>query len=166
MKANQAFVNNEEAVSPVIGVILMVAITVVLAAVVFVLVSDLGGDSGVPQFPNADASDAADTAQSAPTAQEDNLIELEHRGGDLIETADFRWTVGGIAVDTTTCEAAPVTGGPVPSTAVTTWDVGQSICLTEKDNTAGNEVTAGAKEIRVIHIDSNTIIFEETVTIA
>jgi archaeal type IV pilus assembly protein PilA len=41
-KANRAFVRNEEAVSPVIGVILMVAITVVLAAVVFVLVSNLG----------------------------------------------------------------------------------------------------------------------------
>ena len=42
-KANQAFKQNDEAVSPVIGVILMVAITVVLAAVVFVLVSNLGG---------------------------------------------------------------------------------------------------------------------------
>lgn len=41
MKANQAFKANDEAVSPVIGVILMVAITVVLAAVVFVLVSNL-----------------------------------------------------------------------------------------------------------------------------
>ncbi|MEK6985029.1 MAG: type IV pilin N-terminal domain-containing protein [Candidatus Thermoplasmatota archaeon] len=44
MKANQAFRNADEAVSPVIGVILMVAITVVLAAVVFVLVSGLSGD--------------------------------------------------------------------------------------------------------------------------
>lgn len=44
MKANQTFRRNEEAVSPVIGVILMVAITVVLAAVVFVLVQDLGGN--------------------------------------------------------------------------------------------------------------------------
>lgn len=35
------FKQNEEAVSPVIGVILMVAITVVMAALVFVLVSDL-----------------------------------------------------------------------------------------------------------------------------
>lgn len=34
--------NNDEGVSPVIGVILMVAITVVLAAVVFVLVSRIG----------------------------------------------------------------------------------------------------------------------------
>lgn len=42
-KANQAFAQNDEAVSPVIGVILMVAITVVLAAVVFVLVSNLSG---------------------------------------------------------------------------------------------------------------------------
>jgi archaeal type IV pilus assembly protein PilA len=41
VKANQAFKANDEAVSPVIGVILMVAITVVLAAVVFVLVSNL-----------------------------------------------------------------------------------------------------------------------------
>lgn len=41
MKANQAFKNDDQAVSPVIGVILMVAITVVLAAVVFVLVTRL-----------------------------------------------------------------------------------------------------------------------------
>ncbi|MGB0653269.1 MAG: archaellin/type IV pilin N-terminal domain-containing protein [Thermoplasmatota archaeon] len=48
MKANRKarmLTDDEEAVSPVIGVILMVAITVVLAAVVFVLVSDLGSDS-------------------------------------------------------------------------------------------------------------------------
>ena len=49
MKANQTFRTQEEAVSPVIGVILMVAITVVLAAVVFVLVSNLSDtDSAAP----------------------------------------------------------------------------------------------------------------------
>src|SRR5437867_2777161 len=49
MKANQAFRSDEEAVSPVVGVILMVAITVVLAAVVFVLVNNLGkGSSAKP----------------------------------------------------------------------------------------------------------------------
>jgi flagellin-like protein len=36
---------NDEAVSPVIAVILMVAITVVLAATVFVLVSDIGNNT-------------------------------------------------------------------------------------------------------------------------
>ena len=45
MKANRKFVEADEAVSPVIAVILMVAITVVLAATVFVLVSDIGSQS-------------------------------------------------------------------------------------------------------------------------
>jgi len=46
MKANQKFVNrDEEAVSPVIAVILMVAITVVLAATVYVWVSGFGSQS-------------------------------------------------------------------------------------------------------------------------
>ena len=46
MKANRKFVQADEAVSPVIAVILMVAITVVLAATVFVLVSDIGSQTG------------------------------------------------------------------------------------------------------------------------
>lgn len=45
MKANRNFVQADEAVSPVIAVILMVAITVVLAATVFVLVSDIGSNT-------------------------------------------------------------------------------------------------------------------------
>lgn len=44
MKPMNNLRTSEEAVSPVIGVILMVAITVVLAAVVYALVADLGGD--------------------------------------------------------------------------------------------------------------------------
>lgn len=48
MKANRKFLNNDdEAVSPVIAVILMVAITVVLAATVYVWVSGFsGGNQG------------------------------------------------------------------------------------------------------------------------
>jgi flagellin-like protein len=41
MKANRKFVNGEEAVSAVIGVILMVAITVAIAATVYVYVSGM-----------------------------------------------------------------------------------------------------------------------------
>ncbi|MHB8604919.1 MAG: archaellin/type IV pilin N-terminal domain-containing protein [Thermoplasmatota archaeon] len=42
MKANQKFIQSDDAVSPVIAVILMVAITVVLAATVYVWVSGFG----------------------------------------------------------------------------------------------------------------------------
>ncbi len=71
MKANQSFRNADEAVSPVIGVILMVAITVVLAAVVFVLVSDLGGDnSSAPaiSFTKDDSRDRIEVTSAASGA--------------------------------------------------------------------------------------------------
>ena len=50
MKANRKFVNGEEAVSAVIGVILMVAITVAIAATVYVYVSGMlpTGSKGAP----------------------------------------------------------------------------------------------------------------------
>ncbi|XVH32195.1 type IV pilin [Haloferacaceae archaeon DSL9] len=68
------------AVSPVIGVILMVAITVILAAVIGTFVLQMGGSLG----------------QSAPQASisvsdhdwEGDEIELRHSGGDTIEWAD------------------------------------------------------------------------------
>jgi flagellin-like protein len=68
MKANQAFKANDEAVSPVIGVILMVAITVVLAAVVFVLVSNLskGNDAAPTMGITADDSANKFTINTAP----------------------------------------------------------------------------------------------------
>jgi len=66
MKANRKFLSNDdEAVSPVIAVILMVAITVVLAATVYVWVSGFGASSGQPArslalMPNAAMSEAKD----------------------------------------------------------------------------------------------------------
>lgn len=48
MKANRKFRNEDDAVSPVIAVILMVAITVVLAATVYVWVSGFGSQSSQP----------------------------------------------------------------------------------------------------------------------
>mgnify|MGYP006278731963 FL=1 len=46
MKANRKYKENEEAVSAVIGVILMVAITVAIAATVYVYVSGMIGGGG------------------------------------------------------------------------------------------------------------------------
>ncbi len=48
MKANRKFVGGEEAVSAVIGVILMVAITAAIAATVYVYVSGMMGGGTEP----------------------------------------------------------------------------------------------------------------------
>ena len=77
MKANNAFKADDEAVSPVIGVILMVAITVVLAAVVFVLVTKLSSNQS-EQTPDMslqlnDATDRISVVSASPTADWDRL---------------------------------------------------------------------------------------------
>lgn len=48
MKKSWSIRKNEEAVSPVIGTILMVSITIILVAVLFVMVVGLGGNNNTP----------------------------------------------------------------------------------------------------------------------
>jgi len=70
----------ERGVSPVIGVILMVAITVILAAVIGGFVLQLGSGVG-------DAAPQASIGVSDTNFSNDS-IELRHSGGDTIEWAD------------------------------------------------------------------------------
>ncbi|MBN2109486.1 MAG: type IV pilin N-terminal domain-containing protein [Methanosarcinaceae archaeon] len=77
-KANQ-FLKEEDAVSPVIGVILMVAITVILAAVIAAFVFGMGPPEQAPQ---------ASLRASAMTEGTDKYIKLEHQGGDAIVMSD------------------------------------------------------------------------------
>jgi flagellin-like protein len=74
----------DRAVSPVIGVILMVAVTVILAAVVGSFVLDIGQQSGEP------APQASLVVSTNPTANE---TTIEHTGGDPIHQERTRITV-------------------------------------------------------------------------
>ncbi|MBP1908215.1 type IV pilin [Methanolobus bombayensis] len=94
-KANQ-FLKGEDAVSPVIGVILMVAITVILAAVIAAFVFGMGPPEQAPQASvRASAADIGDNA----------TIKLEHQGGDQVVFSSSRTTVS-ISGNTTTEGAA------------------------------------------------------------
>jgi flagellin-like protein len=62
----------DDAVSPVIGVILMVAITVILAAVIAAFVFGLGSPESAPQ------------ASLKMSSNSDDNITVAHQGGDLI----------------------------------------------------------------------------------
>jgi len=67
--------DSEKAVSPVIGVILMVAITVILAAVIGVFVLEFGSS----------VSDSPPTVQFDMTVDSDNNAKILHEGGDVFE---------------------------------------------------------------------------------
>lgn len=69
--------SDERAVSPVIGVILMVAITVILAAVIATFVLDLGGDQ--QQAPQA----------SFNFEKSGNEVIITHAGGDTIPATEL-----------------------------------------------------------------------------
>jgi len=86
--------NNEDAVSPVIGVILMVAITVILAAVIATFVLGLG-DSVSNNAPQASWEITTGDVDDG-TSTNDQII-ISHDGGDVIDQNNLKVTADGSA---------------------------------------------------------------------
>ncbi len=127
----------DRGVSPVIGVILMVAITVILAAVIGAFVLGLGGDL---------ESSAAPTA-SISVSQDDSNIYMEHAQGNDITADELRVVLRPASGATTTYDLADdpseVTFTP------DTYSVGDTIQVTSP-----SEFTGGDAEL--VHIPSGT----------
>jgi flagellin-like protein len=104
---------SERAVSPVIGVILMVAITVILAAVIGTFVLGLG-DQVQETAPNAqwdtDYSDDFD-----PGVTSDSLT-ITHESGDTINGDRLSLSVSGAQYDTTTADDTDISDTTYDST--------------------------------------------------
>jgi flagellin-like protein len=79
--------DDSRAVSPVIGVILMVAITVILAAVIGTFVLGLGD--------NIDSAPQASVDFEAGDIGGTNVTNVTHRGGDNIPVSDLEIRVDG-----------------------------------------------------------------------
>ena len=145
MELKQLFqADDDRAVSPVIGVILMVAITVILAAVIGTFVLGLG-DSVDQAQPNAQIG--VDISQ--PDAS--NLdIDINHRGGDRIDTGAF--TIN-------------VRGGGATATATEEFDSGFSVGDTQSANIGTNTGTSDDVNeitVQIIHTPTDSIQFERT----
>jgi len=89
--------DGERAVSPVIGVILMVAITVILAAVIATFVLGLGEQVGssAPQATFQFNQDNVTYNDSAGNTNAATQVVITHQGGATIEGEDLRVTVNG-----------------------------------------------------------------------
>ena len=93
MKANRKFRDGEEAVSAVIGVILMVAITVAIAATVYYYVTVMmpAGETSTPTFQltKDDTQDRLEVAQADAEADWDRLYIYAQNGTDDLPADDI-----------------------------------------------------------------------------
>lgn len=126
MKLPQIF-KKDDAVSPVIGVILMVAITVILAAVIAAFVFGLGSPETAPQASVKGSTDVLGT-------DDDSVVKVEHQGGDAITitSANTKVTVDGEAIDY------------YETTAADKFEAGESLYIVNNSGafTIGNATTA------------------------
>ncbi|MEM0466659.1 MAG: type IV pilin [Candidatus Thermoplasmatota archaeon] len=115
MKANRKFIDGEEAVSAVIGVILMVAITVAIAATVYVYVSgmmDVSGGSAPVAVININDGVATASSTTGLYNPGDEVFVLFHYSGDTIPMADVVIEyMGGAVTSWDTLIGSTTTGG-------------------------------------------------------
>jgi flagellin-like protein len=91
----QQFISDDDAVSPVIGVILMVAITVILAAVIGAFVLGIGGNQNVAPQVTFDVEET------------DTQLTFTHTSGDTIDSANETLSVNGDDVDNSSVTNMP-----------------------------------------------------------
>lgn len=152
MKANQAFRNDDNAVSPVIAVILMVAITVVLAATVYVWVSGFSSSSSSP------AKTMSLTSSGALSNTWKNYTVASATSG--MKYSDISITINGV---TQTYDTAASCG--VPTLASTKYAVchgGSALSSAANVVTAGDTImlsgVSSGQTLRVLDSQANGII--------
>lgn len=152
---------NEEAVSPVIATILMVAITVVLAGVLYVWASSLAegntdGDLSLYAF------SAVDSNGAPTTATDDNLIRVTMDQG-----SDLNWASVSVSISVNgeapiTCSNPGLDGADCSAvefgdTSDNVWSVGDGITIAESGQDLCSEGTCEV-EVRIIDTREGTTI--------
>jgi flagellin-like protein len=150
MELTKLFTGDERAVSPVIGVILMVAITVILAAVIGTFVLGLG-DSLSNQAPQANWEVSTNNVDGTSDSTPDDQVVLTHDGGDAIDNGNLRVTIDG---------SEAYNGGNAPgdwAEATDNWgsdtSAGDSLTLTEGSSNSG---ASGDVKVQIVWEDSGS----------
>jgi len=160
------WLKDEKGVSPVIGVILMVAITVILAAVIASFVFGLGS-KGPKSAPSAQlaVSDGDDTL-SATTGNQ-SVFKLMHNGGEAVKTSDIKvlvYNASDAVVSELTFDGSwSDDEGKLTSTSTDdTLNPGDIVIFNEA---SGQQFSAGTYTIKVLHMPTNQFILDTSLTI-
>jgi len=149
MKYFKKFLRDQRGVSPVIGVILMVAITVVMGAVIAGFVYGYLGTTS--KAPNVALSVIDD-----PTDQ--NSLLIKHNGGELVAAAGWKCSVTAGKESTSNFSIQTQTGANEISTG-TTLDV------TDITADGTTDIAAGWYHIVAVHKASDAILLDTNVLV-
>jgi len=134
-------------VSPVVGTILLIAITVALAAVVATLVSGLGGRGTPP---------SAMLTVTATISGSDITLNISHEGGDDLVFADLE-----VKADNSATTMVTVKGTDLTGRIGSTFNVGEAVTttypITPGDIASGDTIT-----VFVIHTPSKQKLFSSS----
>lgn len=156
---------NEEGVSPVIGVILMVAITVILAAVIAAFVFGMGPPESSPQAQFV-VTDHANPLTSAATG----IVEIQHKGGDPISSPDVKLIISDSSGTTETLVWDGVDNwlstsndmDTTPNTLGTTLEVGDKFTIQEMNNVYAS---SGTYTVQIIHVPTSQFLLDTKVQV-
>ena len=152
----------DDAVSPVIGVMLMLSITIIIAAVLMAFAGGMADTK--PATPSVDLS--AEFVKS----DEGIVLRLSHNGGDVLNPKDIKVTAYVASASSSGEQLIIKDLIPVDDTA---WNAGESILLTA-DKTKSllgiDDVSSAAEkstpvEIGIYHIPSTNVIYHATILI-
>lgn len=168
MKANRKYSKDEEAVSPVIGVILMVAITVILAAVIATSVFNMSDNLGEspPTVSITAQNNAADSTLD---------IIIDHNGGDPLKGSEWKISVAKEGANpkyvTSTASDDFEVGGRIimvgyETVADTSNDFAGAGTAWTCSNSSGDALAGNTKyNIKMVHIPSNAIVLDAIVDV-
>jgi len=149
MKYFKKFLRDQRGVSPVIGVILMVAITVVMGAAVAGFVYGYLGN--VTEAPNVVLSVLDDPTDSVS-------LLIKHNGGESVAANDWKCSITAGKESSSDFTSQTETGAVAMSTG-TTLDVGY---ITNDGTTA---IAAGWYHIIAVHMPSDAILLDTNVLV-
>ena len=146
---------DEEAVSAVIGVILMVAITVILAAVIAAFVFGM-------KTPQQAATVGIKASSNLETTAKD--IKISHTGGDTLAAKDWQVSIKNAGSSPTwkTGTTEFTSGDVIIATGFTS---GTNVTVTNTTISSDTNLTAGKYDVKIKQISSNTVLFDSVVEV-
>ncbi len=185
MKFQHIFAKDDErAVSPVIGVILMVAITVILAAVIGGFVLGLGDSLNQAPQAQLDASDGSGNGTAMESEGANEVLTISHGGGDPLPGDEYEIRVTNASGDTNTLyngsvqtvqwsedydgdtgtEDFDITLSSDPGEFGVSDSVSVTFEVSSADDNGGVDYN-GEWEVQIVHSPSDSILLDETVDV-